>query len=76
MEILAILWPIGYVTCEELQVGHNLTMAKGEKQRLYKNIEFDHTKRGSSTLNLIKKLTVQVVHTNLEILHWSVLHSF
>ena len=43
MEILAILWPIGYVTCEELQVGHNLTMAKGEKQRLYRSLEFNHT---------------------------------
>ena len=43
MEILAIVWPIGFATCEELRVGHHLNMLNGEKSRLYKGIEFDHS---------------------------------
>ena len=43
MEVLAILWPIGFVTCEELRVGHKLNIVVGEKSRLYKTTEFDHT---------------------------------
>ena len=43
MEILAIVWPIGFATCEELRVGHKLNIVAGEKSRLYKNIEFNHS---------------------------------
>ena len=43
MEILAIIWPIGFVTCEESRVEHKLNIVSGEKSRLYKNIEFDHS---------------------------------
>ena len=43
MEILAIIWPIGFATCEELRVGHKLNIVAGEKSRLYKNIEFNHS---------------------------------
>ena len=43
MEILAIIWPIGFATFEELRVGHKLSIVAGEKSRLYKNIEFNYT---------------------------------
>ena len=43
MEILAIIWPIGFVTCEEFRVEHKLNILSGEKSRLYKDTQFDHS---------------------------------
>ena len=63
MEILAIFWPIGFATCEELRVGHHLNMLNGEKSRLYKGVEFDHS--NAIRNNDPKSKTYSKIHKNI-----------